>query len=310
MPYTVVRRDGKYCVYRYAGNRPVGNAYGCHPTRTAAQSQITALYASEGKAKDDRLDEVFRRYHELVNMSASELERWSETEYSKLASDSRAPIERNLRLLRKPKAEWTARDFTDANRTISFISRMRNAEQGKPVRQDVPYSKRDISLMNWAYNPKRKELSRRMFLITSNSYQDREGEFIKQKALEEYVRSQWSGAPGKSEFIGDNVLLYRHDKKNPIGRIIWCDTEGPFLLELAEELPGEFARQKWDFIQRTPRLGWGASHGFNFLTSEKRNGVYSHIKKFETTVLPLAIAANPYTYSGIFRSIENDDDLG
>lgn len=108
--------------------------------------------ASATKAADP--DEVYRRYHETVNMSASELEAWAETDASRRASLDRSPIRRNLRLLRKPKAEWTAADIRDANRTISFVSRMRGAEQGKPVNKDIPYSKRDISLRNWAYAAK------------------------------------------------------------------------------------------------------------------------------------------------------------
>lgn len=99
------------------------------------------------------LDDVFKRYHETVNMSASELERWSKTEASKLAGVSRSPITRNLRLLRKSKSEWTQRDVTDANKTIAFVARMKEVEPGEHVRSDIPYSKQEISLKNWAYNP-------------------------------------------------------------------------------------------------------------------------------------------------------------
>lgn len=98
------------------------------------------------------IDRVYSAYKQAVNMSASELERWSETECSKLASLDRSPIKRNLRLLRKRKDEWTQNDAKDANRTISFVSRMRGASRGKPARDGCP-SKRDISLKNWAYDP-------------------------------------------------------------------------------------------------------------------------------------------------------------
>jgi hypothetical protein len=85
-------------------------------------------------------------------MSYSELEAWSKTECSKKASLDRAPIQRNLRLLSKAKEDWTANDIEDANRTISFVSRMRGAEQGPEASMGCP-SKRDISLKNWAYDP-------------------------------------------------------------------------------------------------------------------------------------------------------------
>lgn len=98
------------------------------------------------------VDEVYSKYHDLVNMSYSELKAWSETECSKKASLDRGPINRNLNLLSKKKSEWGADEVKSANRTISFISRMKNMEQGDPVSKDCP-SKRDISLKNWAYNP-------------------------------------------------------------------------------------------------------------------------------------------------------------
>ena len=98
------------------------------------------------------VDEVYAKYHDTINMSYSELEAWSKTECSKLASLDRSPINRNLRLLSTKKADWGANEVKAANRTISFVSRMKGAEQGKPVSDKCP-SKRDISLKNWAYNP-------------------------------------------------------------------------------------------------------------------------------------------------------------
>ena len=100
----------------------------------------------------DVIDEVYAKYHDTVNMSYSELEAWSKTECSKLASLDRSPINRNLRLLSTKKADWGANEVKSANRTISFVSRMKNMEQGQPVNKTCP-SKRDISLKNWAYNP-------------------------------------------------------------------------------------------------------------------------------------------------------------
>lgn len=98
------------------------------------------------------IDEVYAKYHDTVNMSYSELKAWSETDCSKKASLDRGPITRNLNLLSKKKADWGANEVKSANRTISFVSRMKNMEQGEPVSKDCP-SKRDISLKNWAYNP-------------------------------------------------------------------------------------------------------------------------------------------------------------
>jgi hypothetical protein len=101
---------------------------------------------------NEMVDEVYAKYQDTVNMSYSELEAWSKTECSKLASLDRSPINRNLRLLSTKKADWGANEVKSANRTISFVSRMKNMEQGQPVNKTCP-SKRDISLKNWAYNP-------------------------------------------------------------------------------------------------------------------------------------------------------------
>jgi hypothetical protein len=99
------------------------------------------------------LDAVYAKYHQTVNMSASQLKSWAESDDSKKASLDRSPIKRNLRLLSKPKDEWTQADIRDTNRTVSFVSRMKGAEKGKPVDAKTKLSKRDISLRNWAYNP-------------------------------------------------------------------------------------------------------------------------------------------------------------
>jgi len=107
----------------------------------------------------EKIDEIYSKYKDTVNMSYSELKRWSESPCSKIASLSRAPIERNLRLLSKKKSEWTMSDVKSANRTISFVSRMKGMEQGKKKkikeggREIVCPSKRDVSLMNWAFKP-------------------------------------------------------------------------------------------------------------------------------------------------------------
>lgn len=109
----------------------------------------------------DELDDVFAKYHAAVNMSASELEAWAENPCSREASQDRSPITRNLRLLQKNKADWTDKDITDANKTIGFVARMSNDEQGEDVTIEVDGrerncgSRRDISLKNWAFNPQK-----------------------------------------------------------------------------------------------------------------------------------------------------------
>ncbi|MFN4294620.1 MAG: hypothetical protein ACK4JD_10855 [Thermoflexales bacterium] len=152
MPYRIVKSENKYCVVNDRDE-----VKQCYRTRKEALRLMRALYANvpDARAKredDGEKDEIYRRYHALVNMSASELERWAESPCSKLASLTRAPIKRNLHLLKTPKSEWGTKEMRWAKRTISFISRMRGMPRGEPVREGCP-SARDISLMNWAYRP-------------------------------------------------------------------------------------------------------------------------------------------------------------
>jgi 2'-5' RNA ligase len=123
-------------------------------TRDAGAWLATCDELSEEKRRE-RIDEAFAKFHETVNMSASELERWAETEWSRKASLSREPITRNLRLLRKRKADWTLADASGAMKTVKFVARMRGNERGEPVKIDGREgpSKRDISLKNWAFDP-------------------------------------------------------------------------------------------------------------------------------------------------------------
>ena len=79
--------------------------------------------------EDKELDRVYSKYKDKVNMTATELLIWSKNPASKLASLDRSPIRRNLRLLRKPKYKWLSYDIDDANKTISFISRMKRVKK-------------------------------------------------------------------------------------------------------------------------------------------------------------------------------------
>lgn len=147
--------------------------------------------------------------------------------------------------------------------------------------------------------------SRYMFIVTSNSYRDREREFITTSALKNYVERSWL-ADDICET--NNVLLFWHDGP-PIGEIVWTDMEGPFLLEVAKEYKSPVARKTWDYIEAHPEQHWGASHGFHYTVKQLApdgEATYTEIDKFETSVLPLKNAANPYTFSGVIMSEERD----
>jgi len=134
-------------------------------TVTAGYSDLMPMY-TDGSTKNDmdemsaeelqeELDQVYSDWNDTVNMSASELREWSGHPCSREASlEPVKVIKRNLRLLERNKDEWTENDVKDAKRTISFVERMRGADDAdKDGGPSGCPSKRDISLMNWAYTP-------------------------------------------------------------------------------------------------------------------------------------------------------------
>jgi hypothetical protein len=166
---------------------------------------------------------------------------------------------------------------------------------------------------------------RYMFIITSNSYQDREKETITTKSLKRYVDAAWS-VEGKC--LPRNRLEFWHTKQ-AIGDIVWCDmagkgeeSDGPFLIELAKERPNRSIKLQlsnriihttvkdiWDAIEALD-IQWGASHGFKYPESAKSiDGTYHYIAKFETSILPLNAAANQYTYAEVIDMNARDKFL-
>lgn len=102
------------------------------------------------KSFEEDRDEIFKKYHELVNMSKSQLEAWEANPKSKLASLDRKPIIRNKKLLGKKKEEWTQNDLTEANKVISYISRAKAMGKGRVTKKTDPYGVNEIALRNWA----------------------------------------------------------------------------------------------------------------------------------------------------------------
>lgn len=97
------------------------------------------------------IDNTYKKYKDKVNMTYTELSIWNKNPCSKKASLNREPIKRNLKLLKKNKSKWNLLDVQEAKKTISFISRMTKVKSGDKVCKNL--SKRDISLLNWGFNP-------------------------------------------------------------------------------------------------------------------------------------------------------------
>lgn len=90
------------------------------------------------------------RFHRSVNMSAAAIRAWAKDPRAKEASWSstlrRLPALATLKA--KPRARWTARDFTYAKRVVAFNDRMSGV-----VRVHGCTRKAVISLRNWGRQP-------------------------------------------------------------------------------------------------------------------------------------------------------------
>lgn len=140
---------------------------------------------------------------------------------------------------------------------------------------------------------------RYMFLITSNSYVDREGEAITGAALKAYEASCY---PGDDLFHCDNPFLWWHDDEVPIGTIEAVEYVEPFLVEVAKEIDDPIARLVWDYAERNGDRA-GTSHRFGYLEKDRDpDGTFHRIFKQETTFLPeRQLAANDKTYAGVLK---------
>lgn len=113
---------------------------------------ISEVKSVKNAFSQEEIDETYTEYKKSVNMSYSELKRWSENKCSRKASLGRDAINRNLKLLSKKKADWTSNDATEARKAIAYIARAIKQPQGKDVSEECPYSKNYIALKNWAYD--------------------------------------------------------------------------------------------------------------------------------------------------------------
>lgn len=148
---------------------------------------------------------------------------------------------------------------------------------------------------------------RYMFIVTSNSYQDREDETITTSALKAYEDSCFPTDDG--QFACDNPLLWWHDDDVPMGEIVAVNLSGPFLVEVARELPTRVSKVLWDFAEQNGDKA-GASHRFGYLEKDRDpDGTFHRIYKQETTYLPERdLAANERTYAGVMSMASAQSD--
>jgi hypothetical protein len=107
---------------------------------------------------DEKRQEVYRTFNDLVNMAPKELEEWLETEPSRSVGRDAGHGEsvghesgrRIVRIKRKKKDELTDDDYQHMNKVVGYIKR--HAQQG-PSKSDAEDSRWRYSLMNWGHDP-------------------------------------------------------------------------------------------------------------------------------------------------------------
>lgn len=177
-----------------------------------------------------------------------------------------------------------------SRRNLLRLRAIRNALQ--EILDDAKASLDDDTPVSKAYVLKRAADGRRYLgLISSNPYRDRDEDFVTEKALREAIDREWRGG----KYIGKNVVLFWHDGP-PIADDIFADVESRFLIEIAKERDTPFARAIFDMIEARPDIDWGVSIGFYSTPEDKERGIFRAIRREESSVLPRAFAANPYTH--------------
>jgi hypothetical protein len=126
--------------------------------------------------------------------------------------------------------------------------------------------------------------SYRWVLISSNSYQDRDGEIVTQKALEDDV----ARADGDGEY---GPLLWWHEKSIVLGQCTGNAMHNRMLIEWGTFKSAAVAEK---FKQAGPNLG--VSIGFNHpVTQPDADGLFHNVRRFERSALPHTVASNTLT---------------
>lgn len=141
---------------------------------------------------------------------------------------------------------------------------------------------------------KSKDGKTMLMLHTTNAFKDRDREIFADKALQEYAEKSAPGSP----------VDYWHTDWN-IGRVVWTGYGEKTLFELVEPADNQAVKELVSKIESNPGY-WGTSHRFHFDAKDKQNGVFTHLVKSKSTVLPIHAAANPFTAVAAVGKKENN----
>jgi hypothetical protein len=168
--------------------------------------------------------ETYKKWKELVNMSASELKRFMDSEEGKKAGLSRKEAKELgihygresarwiLKMKNTPVSEWTPKMWEWANRQISFNSRMRG-NKGKLYDDKGRKTRKHLSLLIWGHNPEKYEDGGK---IEFQSKSEKYFEYVPISEIEKY--KEFDRATEKKWGSVDNTLdeLINDIKENGI----------------------------------------------------------------------------------------------
>ena len=161
-----------------------------------------AILVPRIKATDEDIDARFEKFNDTVNMSASEIEDWGESECSDLASQKPQTVRnRVVNLLRTNKEDWGQKEFEDAGRVISFVNRMRGVTGGDETSQDNCPTKKEIALRNWGYNTAKSEKSMSDLDNILSSLKDLNEEIKKEHSYSQGDLVAWEGGDAQGMIV-------------------------------------------------------------------------------------------------------------
>lgn len=132
---------------------------------------------------------------------------------------------------------------------------------------------------------------------TMNAFEDRDEEIFTTGAIEAYVERHMD------DEVKGRFMLW-HLPATDFGDIAAQAVVGRFLVEFGpfdqdakgQAFAGFFKKYPYGHPEYAP-TGWGASHGYQYLESDRKDGVYEWFDKKETSVLPAEAASNPWNPS-------------
>jgi hypothetical protein len=111
------------------------------------------------KHTDEEKEEIFKKFKDLVNMSAAVLKKWLLTDESKTTGQDSGDGEsighksgkKIIDILSSKKAHLTDADYAHMSKVISYISRHSAQKPAQPEDSHWLYS-----LKNWGHDPMKK----------------------------------------------------------------------------------------------------------------------------------------------------------